>query len=337
LINRHFICYPYSLLKKNPLNSYPGNYTDWFIKLFKKHFHIDFVFGDHLDKYEKTLRKLDCTFKKFLYDLRKRHNCMCLIQDCDYLAERVIFTERCASENIPTISLDHSVNLNTHLFTESRSDYALVWGRHQQDRIIKFSSRQPRKILITGKCGCPFPVKSGNTRREKNWVYFLPAYQEPHLQSFYRSLEDSLKRINELQNLASQSGIRLYVKPHPSDEKRIFPKDLILTNKSLDTLAALSCLFFVEDSTIAIEAIKYVNPVIYFADRLNHEPLNNRNFCNDYNYCLHDQSVSEVLQKLKKPEHVNSKNIYKYFISNFRGEETINLNQLISPLDDNVF
>jgi hypothetical protein len=309
-------------------------YTAEFSKIFREHFQVDFIFRDQLKRYETILRQLGHAFKKLVYELQGRHKCICLIQDCDYLAERVIFAEACKDENIPTAALDHSVNLTAHLFTGCRSQYAIVWGRYQYDRIKNFSSNQPRKIFITGKPGCTPAVKSTINKSRRSWVYLLPAFQEPHLQSFCRSMEDSLKRIKELQILASQYGNYLYVKPHPSDEIRIFPEEIKLTNKSLDKLSAHCCLFIVEDSTTAIEVIKYDVPVIYLADRLNHDPLNIKNYSNVYNYCFHEQSISEIIQRLNTHDQVKRKNFYNYFISD--QNEKVNLNNITDPQDENI-
>ena len=81
---------------------------------------------------------------------RFRENIIALIQDFDYTSNRNIYCELFKSNQIPTVSLNHSILIYKHIFESVYSDYSLVWGRHQKERIEKISAIKPIRNSVIG-------------------------------------------------------------------------------------------------------------------------------------------------------------------------------------------
>ncbi len=181
-------------------------------------------------------------------------------------------------------------------------------------RIKKYSSKQPGKIIIVSKPGLKYSYNN-RTAKAQNWVYFLPAFQQAHMQSFYRRFEDSLLRIKEIKDYISEFNphINLLVKPHPSDDITLFKMQEGLTSKTFNNLINHCSLAFTEDSTVTAELLGHTIPVIYFGDRSDFDPFKLKNGCVDFVYCGFKESIINKLTEIKQPDIAKRKKMFRYF------------------------
>jgi hypothetical protein len=283
LLNSKMFCYPhYFYHKKEVLTENLDSLGNEFRVLFQNYFNTDFKFS--FTKYLESFSKIYSSFSYLVKKVQRDNKILYFIQDCDYLNDRVLFSNVCKTNNIPTITFDHSIQIYDHLFYNNFSDYRITWGEYQADRIKRLSSNMPKKTVVGGRPGYTFSFNRINLSENKIWVYFLPAFQAPNMQSIYRSLEQSENNISVINRIISENynNIRLLIKPHPSDEKEIFGAENNITETSFVNLIKDTQLVFTEDSTITLELLNYNLPIIYFSDKQKNEHIHIKEFKIDY-------------------------------------------------------
>ena len=324
LLNSKMFCYPhYFYCKKEVLKENLDSLGDEFRVLFQNYFNTDFKFS--FTKYLESFSKIYNSFSYLVKKVQRDNKILYFIQDCDYLNDRVLFSNVCKANNIPTIAFDHSIQIYDHLFYNNFSDYRITWGEYQINRIKKLSNNTPKKLINGGKPNYPFSIKRINYKKNHKWIYFLPAFQEASMQSVHRSLLQTEINIMEIQNIIFEKykNIKLLIKPHPSDESKIFHFSTDLVNDSLDILTNEMQVAFVEDSTISFELLNYEIPVVYFADKLNNDNLHLKKLASDYVFVAFNDNLENKITKAltKKIDPFVREKIFNYYFGESKNFE----------------
>ena len=219
------------------------------------------------------------------------------MQDCDYLSDRILFGYISRIRKIPMISLDHSIQIYDHLFLNNYSDFRITWGEYQINRIKRLAKILPQKMISCGRPSFEFNFKMIDFAQNKIWTFLLPAFQEANMQSIHRSLDQTKSNIALINKIISVNypGIKLIVKPHPSDELKNFNFGIAATDNSLNDLMYYSQLVFIEDSTISLEVLNYNVPVIYFSDDKVSDNLHLMEFEVDYIFCRKEDRLEDKI------------------------------------------
>ncbi len=205
-----------------------------------------------------------------------RKNIIALIQDFDYTSNRNIYCELFKSQKIPTVALNHSILVYKHLYETVYSDYALVWGQHQKERISELSELSPKNISVIGT-----PIIFDRKKRMDNtpqyWVYNLSSFENPAAETIHRSVERTLGMIEEISKIIimDKLNIKLLVNYHPNDSLKALKRAGF--NGGSFTLSEIlnhTELIFGEDSTVMIEMLKTEIPFIFITDDLKSDPFN---------------------------------------------------------------
>ena len=334
LFNSRLFCYPHFFYKKKEIHTEEYYLLEKDFKaLFEKYFKIEFSF--YLTEYIKSFNTVYNSFSYLVEMIQRDNKILCFVQDCDYLNDRVLFSNYCKTKNIPSLAFDHSIQIYDHLFYNNFSDYRITWGEYQINRITKLSNNIPKKLINGGRPGYYFSFKTINYQKNKVWIYLLPAFQEANMQSIHRSLQQTENNIINIKKIISENykSVKLLVKPHPSDEREIFQFTNDLVNDSLDILMNETQLAFVEDSTISLELLKYEIPVVYFADKLNNDNLHLRELNSDYIFVSSKESLGIKIPKAlnKKIDHKEREKIFSYYFGEGKNFEN-NLNELLDEI-----
>jgi hypothetical protein len=258
------------------------------------------------------------SFKHLIEVLRTRGSILFFIQDIDSLAERIIFIDICRSYKICTIGLDHAIILYKHLYETSYSDYSLVWGTFQKEKIGQSSKIKPKEVHVIGRPDLGFEFFD-KPQKPNHWIYLMPAFQNPLVESFTRSLERSFSCVRSIESLISEKypGISLLVKIHPSDDRMIFPKGHKYHVGSISKILSATQLVFVEDSTISIEMLRYRIPLIYVTGDEDCDNLNIEQWSSGF--LLKDNStLSEIVAQalVSDINEDNRRKMFEYYCGN---------------------
>ncbi len=186
--------------------------------------------------------------------------------------EETIFTLICKKNKIPTFTLQHGFVLehkkfspNTTLLENNVSDYNLVWGI-ETEKIIKKHSKNTKTILV-GNPKYAFTEK----KDKKN---FNPVQGSVFLSviGHGNSNKNFMKVINDF--ALKNSKIIFNVKKHPFDDWENYKEiinskniNLIANDEQIPKLLEKSDFVLLHNTTIAMEALLYQIPTIYFNDK----------------------------------------------------------------------
>jgi hypothetical protein len=211
---------------------------------------------------------------------RFKQDIFLLIQDFDYTSNRNMYCEIFKLNNVPTVSLNHSILIYSHIYESVYSEHSFIWGEHQKKRIEELSRNQMQRISVLGH-PWNFYTKTKTVGEKKYWIYYLPSFENPAAETIYRSVEYTLEYINCIQRFIKDEKVKiqLITYSHPNDsvgalQKVGFRINRYLTSKILNKTELLFC----EDSTIAIEMLKTDKPIIYIADKLKRDLFNFNNW-----------------------------------------------------------
>lgn len=225
------------------------------------------------------------------------HNLKLLVQDFDYTSNKNIYCEVFKRKKIPTVCLNHSVIIYDHVYESVYSDYALVWGEQQKARINRLSAFKPKFIELTGN-----PVQQADKKIEyKNngiWLYYLPSFENPAVESIYRSVDFTLEFAAKLMMLAEKKfNSVLILIPHPNDSRKTLVKAgfRLTPNWKLKNLTGAEIIFF-EDGTTAVDALKTNIPLVYLSNKIKSDPYNFE-FWKTAEVCYDSSEIEQVVDK----------------------------------------
>lgn len=222
------------------------------------------LFKSHWYLYNRLLRGVH----DFLSVLRKYGKVIGLFTETDFTKQKVFLVQECKRLSIPTITTDDGLFLYDHLFQDYSSDHYVAWGDFQLERIRRMS-KSPPIVHVFGRPDVSFASVSFPGKKFV-WLYFLPAFQNPIAQTIHRSLSRSLKTIRKIEevSLSNRPIPELLVRSHPRDNPNLFQWDNVnFVRRDISLLLQKTQLIFVEDSTVAIELLKYDIPIIFIADK----------------------------------------------------------------------
>lgn len=350
LISLNVIC-SNRFLWKNRIFYYPRF-------LYQRRFHSEikkFVFDwwNELEKLKEIIQRkigIEIDFKpvlRFIKDYSRDYYCVMhladeyiqnlklLVQDFDYTSNKNIYCEVFKRKKIPTVCLNHSVLIYDHVFESVYSDYALVWGEQQKDRINRLSTFQPKFIELTGN-----PAQQADKKLEQKnngiWLYYLPSFENPAVESIFRSVDFTLEFVAKLKRLAEEKfKSELILIPHPNDSRKtLIQAGFKLTpNWKLKNLTGAEIIFF-EDGTTAIEALKTNIPLVYLSSKIKSDPYNFE-FWKTAEVCYNSSEIEQVINKAlsSKIDLRKRKENVEYYLgdaNNFYEKFKVNLNKILS-------
>jgi hypothetical protein len=264
-------------------------------KLIKKNILIEVDLGPvkrFIKDYSRDYYCVDYFLNKFRQDI------LLLIQDFDYTSNRNIYCEIFKLKSVPTVSLNHSILIYDHIYESVYSDYAFIWGEHQNKRIEKLSKNQMQRISVLGH-PWNFYKKTKSADEKKYWIYYLPSFENPAAETIYRSVEFTLEYINCILRFIEDEKVKiqLFTCSHPNDSVGALQKAGFKINRySFSKIFDKTGLLFCEDSTVAIEMLKTDKPIIYIADKLKRDLFN----FNDWSTVEISHSKDELQSGIRK-------------------------------------
>jgi len=234
----------------------------------------------------KTINYNSREMLSFLYLIRKhRTRILFLVQDFDYTDNKYIFCNIAKIFHIPTFTLDHSILPYRYMYSNSYSDFALVWGNYQKERINNNYGKKPKQIFVSGKPNVIFGRIITN-KSKKYWTYIPIAYSNPGVISFTRNANLLFHNVYSIKTILNKyfSNMKLILKIHPQDNKNsfVFLKKIATISKILIPYVTEAQILFVEDSSFSIELLQYDIPIIYLPDDKNNDPFKIKDFTSIY-------------------------------------------------------
>ncbi|OGU36135.1 MAG: hypothetical protein A2315_02920 [Ignavibacteria bacterium RIFOXYB2_FULL_35_12] len=226
--------------------------------------------------------------KKFISDYSRDYYCVnyflnkykegirLLVQDFDYTSNKNIYCELFKLKNVPTVSLNHSVLVYKHIYELVYSEYSLIWGQHQRERIKELSTRNLKKVSVIGR-PLNFNRIARSNNEKKYWVYNLPSFENPAAETIYRSAEGTLEYINYIKEIIKEDSLKIHllINFHPNDSIKALRKLGFEGGYfSFSEILKKTELIFCEDSTITIELLKSEVPIVYIADKHQNDSFN---------------------------------------------------------------
>lgn len=258
------------------------------IKIFSENWYTALSVLENIVQKHISIKVNFDSVKRFINDYSRDYHCVnyfvdryrksivALIQDFDYTSNRNIYCELFRSQQIPTISLNHSILIYKHLYESVYSDYTLVWGQHQKERISELSELTPKNVSVIGT-PIIFARKIKIQNKPQYWVYNLSSFENPAADTFYRSVDKTLGMIKEISKIIKMDklNIKLLVNYHPNDSVRALKKAGFNGGSfNLSEILNHTELIFGEDSTVMIEMLKTDIPLIFITDDLKRDPFN---------------------------------------------------------------
>ena len=186
--------------------------------------------------------------------------------------EETIFTLICKKNKIPTFTMQHGFILehfkkfspNASLLENNVSDYNLIWGAETEKTIQKYSKKV--KTLIVGNPKYSFIEKKSNKNFEpKRGSVFLSVLGHGN------SNKNFIKILNEFS--LKNPKMTFDVKKHPFDDwnnyKEIITSkniNLIEDKEQIPKMLEKSDFVLLHNTSIAMEALLYQIPIMYFSD-----------------------------------------------------------------------
>lgn len=350
LISLNVICNKDYLFRKR-IFYYPRFLLQFKLKIFIKEFSKDWnqlltVLEDLIQKNISIKVRLN-SVQRFIRDYSRDYYCVnyfiekfrvhivTLVQDFDYTSNRNIYCELFKSKKVSTISLNHSILIYKHIYGSVYSNYSLVWGEYQKKRLEDLSDFRPRKVSAIGHPIDYFRIPH-SLNELKYWIYYLPSFENPAMETIYRSFEYSLDYIDSIQKIIQNNNLKfkLITLIHPNDSYRAFKKyGLQKNNTSIKKIINQTGLIFCEDSIVAIEMLKTDIPILFIADKLKDDPFGFTNWKTAQIIYSKDDLEKEIkrannnpIDKLRRDEH------FKYFFGlseNFYEKLKTELNEII--------
>ncbi len=330
LLKRNYFCYPAA---KNYL-SHKSNNTNELIEeislLFKK-FKLTVPNAKVLEDKITAMIRLKVVFRDFIQKTEKKHNIKFLIQDIDYSYDRVIYS---AEFPYLKVSLDHSIIYYPWLFNKCYSDVYLVWGLNQLEIIKKCDKQEKKAIYICGREGREkFSIIKG-TENKKYWIIVLQSHEYALFQTMERKLEFVNRYINEICKVRDQirESIEIIVSIHPNNNPSIIKeKNVRVINKNVLDYALQAELIFFEDTTIAIDLLKYEVPMIYIAGEKGGVFMNFSIAESDIIICKGIDYIKSCIEKANSVnvDVMSRKNIYSFYYSEPESSYADTLNKIL--------
>lgn len=335
--NKNIYCYPHALLKRkvnaDDFNRIYQNFTSKLNILSNIHFNFPFEDSVRFRLLVLNYYEIKISFEHLIENIYKKCKILFLIQDCDYLTDRVLFSIICRNHKIKTAAFDHSIQLFDHIFYNSNSDIHFVWGEHQQQRISNYTNEISKSIVVTGRPGNYFSEYKSDEEK-KYWIYILPAFQEAHMQSIYRSFDYTMQLIDLILSSSNVNGKNLLIKKHPSDSTNIFNSSKIkIYEDRVQTVLSSTELIITEDSTMSIEVLQFMIPIVYVLDKKNEDNLHLKKYSADITTFSIEQNIDEVISKalqskINVPERKKMFQFYLNDCRNFKSNVLMELNKL---------
>lgn len=320
LFKLNLFCFPYSLFKfagnKKGNTEILKGFEIELDQLCKKEFGFEFNGKGKLDNLFIRLNRMHLTFDEMVDKILKSSNKLeFYFTDGDFSSNKVLFNMSCTRRNIKTVSIDHSFIFNNSYHLNTFSEYNLVWGKYQADRIEKYYDQKPREIIVVGK---PKTVKKDSTYslKGKSVVYYFSSFQNPLFQSVYRSLDYTLTMAHNIRNSIKSDfqQYKFFVKPHPADHINEKMKTEGFNIWGLDSKPSDEiCLVIAEDSSVCIDLLGFSTNILYIKDSNNADNIgfeSNKSVCTMV--CTDD--FAEVFQKMKFGENdVERNDMIEYY------------------------
>jgi len=221
-----------------------------------------------ISDFTKEIRSLEMFYRIISHQiavLREKKAIIFYISDLDHLYTRYLLCAVHSSLTIPTILVDHAVNTYDQINGKIFSSHYFCWGEYHKN---VFRRINPHVDCVT--IGSNHGVFSLQKVHKKNkWIYFLPSFRHPLAFTTKRSIDRSMmysKEIFRIYKMHCEDN-SFFVKIHPVDKN--LPMDLFpvrLIKEKLEIVLEGTELVFVEDSSIALDLLKYDIPIIYLAN-----------------------------------------------------------------------
>lgn len=218
-----------------------------------------------------------------------------------------------------SILLDHGIIFYSDLYNMVWADYYLSCGEYCYKKARNIKNKEI--IGIIDKNYINFRL---NNTQKKIILYILSPYYYSAARVEGRNLEYVNKYLQRLVEVLKDvyPDHKFYLRAHPVDDisslKKIF-NEFTFYQKDLDKILDQVDFCFVEDTSLALDLLKYDIPLIYVPDEFNEEHIHFKKF--DFDISLHYNEISyENLQRLleiNKTKSANKKNIYEYYFRPF--------------------
>lgn len=231
----------------------------------KEHLEINFD-GGQLKKYYEMYRR---DARAFANLLQSGLRTALLVQDFDYTSNKALYAQYAREAGVPVMRLDHSLRPYSHLYKHSFSDKLLVWGEYEKEQLMEQQAVPAEDIVVSGR---PDPVRHTalQVRDPVYWVYLLTSYDDPAMETAHRSIDHSLEMVGVVEKVMQRYFPEqiLLLRPHPNDDFEFFNDRFYnIYTDPLKKIEDQVQIYFVEDSTAAVELLKYKVPVVYISDR----------------------------------------------------------------------
>lgn len=321
LVNPYFFCYPHTLynpiIKRKQGCSIINVWEKDLDNLSQKHFKRKLSYDIKSD-FNSTLNNYE-SFKYLLKKIFSNGEIKCLIQDMDFIAERVIFCYAAKEENIKTISLDHSVIFFDHQYKKVFSDYFFVWGQSQKDRLLDVSEIDHNKISLIGNFDKKFNWLQGNKQRN-TWIYILSAHDYPMFRTKDGSHFQSIELFEKLYDFIQKRklNVDLLVKLHPSDKIENYKKiEKYVIADNIWNYLKNAQLIISEESTLLVDCLQLNTPIIFLKSS-NLSSRMQKMFSYYGEMVLAKDEINEnILDNILKitPDQKKRKSLFEYFYS----------------------
>ncbi len=207
-------------------------------------------------------------YKILLVHLLKRGNVLYFIQDFDFIGVGFLMNYVFKKNEIKIYSIDHAITLYKSGFNIRTSDFFLVWGKEEKERLQSYCNINPNSISIIGHPYKKFNSLNLISKKKYIWLYLMNAYRSSifHLESLRWS--NLLERIKKLHDLSKEfdSNIEFVIKPHPNDKitkNDIRINGIRITNDKLEEILPKTQIVFFEDTSLGIDLLNYDNYMAY--------------------------------------------------------------------------
>lgn len=269
LFNSRFFCYPHFFYRLFFIK-HDSSYKVIIEKKITEN--INDIFGIKCDIEIELSKKLLIlnSFMFLINHILRKDKILFFIQDLDFMTNGYIYNYCCNQNNIKSIAIDHSILLMQNQFINRTSDYFLVWGQYQKNRLKEISKIKDESIIIIGHPDKSYKTKHIRNSKKKNWLYLMQGYQFAIVHMIGRTPQntiENIRRLKESLNNISPDG-KIIVKPHPLDKftPQSIYHDYISYEKTDNLIQDIDIVFF-EDTSSVFDCLVYPVKLVYISPR----------------------------------------------------------------------
>jgi len=207
-------------------------------------------------------------YKILLVHLLKRGNVLYFIQDFDFIGVGYLMNYVFKNNEIKVYSIDHAITLYKSGFNIRTSDFFLVWGKEEKERLQNYCNINLNSISVIGHPDKKFNPLNLISKKKYVWLYLMNAYRSSifHLESLRWGY--LLERIKKLHVLSKEFGsnVEFIIKPHPNDkvtQNDIRLNNIKISNDELEEILPKAQIVFFEDTSLGIDLLNYDTCLAY--------------------------------------------------------------------------